>query len=208
MKMYRGRYEGKHRKATTASAHGKALRTGRLTTMVIATVLLLALAIGGTLAWLSTKGTPIQNKFLPTKVTCEVTEKFDGNTGVKSDVNVKNTGTIDAFIRVKLVTYRTNDQRQHIGGTASLPTFTLGANWVEHDGYYYYTLPVAPGEKPKTNLTDSMTLVGSYLDTDGGKQAIDVMAEAIQSVPEDAVKAAWGEGFSINADGSLNVPNV
>ena len=185
--MYRGRYEGKHRKAA-APAHGKALRTGRLTTMVIATVLLLALAIGGTLSWLSTKDAPIQNKSIPTKVT--------------------NTGTIDAFIRVKLVTYRTNDQRQHIGGTASLPTFTLGANWVEHDGYYYYTLPVAPGEKPKTNLTDSMTLVGSYLDTDGGKQAIDVMAEAIQSVPEDAVKAAWGEGFSINADGSLNVPNV
>ena len=43
--MYRGRYEGKHRKAA-APAHGKALRTGRLTTMVIATVLLLALAIG------------------------------------------------------------------------------------------------------------------------------------------------------------------
>ena len=51
-----------------------------------------------------------------------------------------------------------------------------------------------------------MTLVGSYLDTDGGKQAVDVMAEAIQSVPEDAVKAAWGEGFSISADGSLIVP--
>ena len=204
--MYRGRYEGKHRKATAAPVHGKTLRTGRLTTMVIATVLLLALAIGGTLAWLSTKDSPIQNKFLPTKVACEVTERFDGSTGVKSNVNVKNTGTINAFIRVKLVTYRTNDQGQHIGGTASLPTFTLGANWVSYDGYYYYTLPVAPGERPKTNLTDSMTLVGSYLDTDGGKQAVDVMAEAIQSVPEDSVKAAWGADFSIGADGSLIVP--
>ena len=115
--MYRGRYEGKHRKAA-APEHGKALRTGRLTTMVIATVLLLALAIGGTLAWLSTKDAPIQNTFLPTKVTCEVTETFDRSTGVKSNVNVKNTGTIDAFIRVKLVTYRTNDEGQHIGGTA------------------------------------------------------------------------------------------
>lgn len=74
--------------------------------------------------------------------------------------------------------------------------------------YYYYTKPVAPNQKPETNLTDSMTLIGSYMDTDGGKQAVDVMAEAIQSVPEDAVKAAWGAGFSIGADGSLNVPNV
>ena len=127
--MYRGRYEGKHRKAA-APVHEKAIRTGRLTTMVIATVLLLALAIGGTLAWLSTKGDPIQNTFLPTKVTCKVTESFNGSTGEKSDVNVENTGTINAFIRVKLVTYRTNDQGQHIGGTASLPRFTLGANWV------------------------------------------------------------------------------
>ena len=201
--MYKGRYEGKHRK-TAAPARGRSLRTGRLTTMVIATVLLLALAIGGTLAWLSTKDGPITNTFTPSKVTCEVTENFNGVT--KSNVNVTNTGDTDAYIRVKLVTYRTNDQRQHIGGTASLPTFTLGENWVLHDGYYYYMLPVAPGDSPKTSLTESMTLTDSYTDADGGKQAIDVMAEAIQSVPEDAVQAAWGEDFSIDADGSLVVP--
>ena len=202
--MYRGRYEGKHRKAV-APAHGKALRTGRLTTMVIATVLLLALAIGGTVAWLSTKDAPITNTFNPSKVACEVTEKFDGSTGVKSNVNVKNTGTINAFIRVKLVTYRTNDQGQHIGGTASLPNFTLGKGWVKYGDYYYYTLPVAPKEKPEADLISSITLE-SYTDVDGGHQAIDVMAEAIQSVPEAAVNAAWGVGFSIDADGSLIVP--
>ena len=192
--MYRGRYEGKHRKAA-APAHGKALRTGRLTTMVIATVLLLALAIGGTLAWLSTKDAPIQNKFLPTKVTCEVMETFNGSTGVKSNVNVKNTGTINAFIRVKLVTYRTNDQGQHIGGTASLPNFTLGKGWVKYGDYYYYTLPVAPKEKPEADLISSITLE-SYTDVDGGHQAIDVMAEEIQSEPARAVGQAWGVSIS------------
>ena len=204
--MYKGKYEDKHREEAAAPANEKTLRTGRVTAIVMATVLLLALAIGGTVAWLSTKSAPITNTFTPSNVACEVTESFDGT--VKSNVNVKNTGDTQAFIRVKLVTYRTNDQGQHIGGTASLPTFTLGANWVSYDGYYYYTLPVAPGKSPENNLTDSMTLVDSYQDTDGGKQAVDVMAEAIQSVPEDAVKAAWGAGFSINADGSLNVPNV
>lgn len=204
--MYKGKYDGKHRKAKAQPVRRKTYHKGRLTAMVIATAVLLALAIGGTVSWLSTKDAPITNTFNPSKVACEVTENFNGE--VKSNVNVKNTGDTEAYIRVKLVTYRTNDQGQHIGGTASLPTFTLGANWVSYDGYYYYTLPVAPGERPKTNLTDSMTLVGSYLDTDGGKQAVDVMAEAIQSVPEDAVKAAWGAEFSIGADGSLNVPNV
>ena len=82
--------------------------------------------------------------------------------------------------------------RQHIGGTAELPAFTLGENWVEKDGYYYYTLPVAPGKTPAANLADKMTLTASYDDADGGKQALDVMAEAIQSTPEEAVADAWG----------------
>ena len=190
--MYKGRYEGKHRK-TAAPARGRSLRTGRLTTMVIATVLLLALAIGGTVAWLSTKDAPITNTFNPSKVACEVTENFNGE--VKSNVNVKNTGDTEAYIRVKLVTYRTNDQGQHIGGTASLPNFTLGKGWVKYGDYYYYTLPVAPKEKPEADLISSITLE-SYTDVDGGHQAIDVMAEAIQSEPARAVGQAWGVSIS------------
>ena len=202
--MYKARYEGKHGKPQAQSVSARPRRRGRATAMLLATVMLLALAVGGTIAWLTDKDRPLVNTFDPSKVTCEVQEKFDGK--VKSDVNVKNTGDIDAFIRVKLVTYRTNDAGQHIGGTAALPQFTLGANWVEYNGYYYYTLPVAPGDKPATKLTDSMTLTENYDDADGGPQSIDVMAEAIQSVPEAAVKAAWGTGFSIGTDGSLIVP--
>lgn len=95
---------------------------------------------------------------------------------------------------------------KHIGGTAEIPDFTPGEGWVKYGDYYYYTQPVAPNAKPATNLISSITLTGSYTDADGGMQAIDVMAEAIQSVPADAVKAAWGAGFGINADGSLAVP--
>ena len=203
--MYKARYEGKHGKPQAQSVSARPRRRGRATAMLLATVMLFALAVGGTIAWLIDKDSPLVNTFDPSKVTCEVQEKFDGK--VKSDVNVKNTGDIDAFIRVKLVTYRTNDQGQHIGGTASLPAFTLGTGWVKYGDYYYYTLPVAPKEKPEADLISSITLE-SYTDVDGGHQAIDVMAEAIQSVPEDAVKAAWGADFSIGADGSLNVPNV
>lgn len=165
---------------------------GRLAMMVLSIVLLLGVAIGGTIAWLSTKTTPVTNTFTPARVTCEVEEDFNENTGEKTNVNVKNTGNIDVYIRVKLVTYRTNDAGQHIGGKAELPNFKLGADWVEKDGYYYYTLPVAPGKKPAANLADRMTLEKSYKDADGGKQALDVMAEAIQSAPEKAVGEAWG----------------
>lgn len=204
--MYKGQFEGKRDETKARPVRRKAHHTGRLTAMVIATALLLALAISGTVAWLTTKGAPITNTFNPSKVACEVTESFNGT--VKSSVNVKNTGDIDAYIRVKLVTYRTNEQGQHIGGTAELPEFTPGAGWVAYNGYYYYTKPVAPNAQPEKALFDSIELKASYDDADGGKQAIDVMAEAIQSVPEAAVKAAWGEGFSIANDGSLNVPNT
>lgn len=172
--------------------HPERKRRGRMATVVLSLVLLLALAVGGTVAWLNARTPKVTNTFTPAHVTCEVEETFDKTTGVKTDVNVKNTSDIDVYIRVKLVTYRTNDAGQHIGGTAELPAFTLGENWVEKDGYYYYTLPVAPGKTPAANLADKMTLTASYDDADGGKQALDVMAEAIQSAPEEAVADAWG----------------
>lgn len=189
--MYQGKYEGKYRKTNLRRSRRRAYR-GRMTAMALATVLLLALAIGGTVAWLTAKDQPITNTFNPSHVTCEVTEGFNDTTGEKTNVNVTNTGDIDAYIRVKLVTYRTNAQNQHIGGTAELPNFTLGSGWVEYNGYYYYTLPVAPGQQPANALAASIKLTDSYLDADGGKQAIDVMAEAIQSVPSEAVGQAWG----------------
>lgn len=169
------------------AAHGGAKRSLVLVVSVLALVLAVA---GGTLAWLTANSGPVTNTFTPATVSCEVKETFDGT--YKKDVNVENTSNIDAYLRVKLVTYRVNDAGQHIGGTAEIPTFTLGENWVKYGDFYYYTLPVAPGETPAANLIDTIELTGSYNDADGGKQVIEVMAEAIQSQPDSAVQQAWG----------------
>lgn len=163
---------------------------GRRAAVIASVLLLLAPAVGGTVAWLSTRTDAVTNTFLPSKVSCKVEEGFDGTT--KTHVNVKNTGDTDAYIRVKLVSYRTNEAGDHIGGVAELPKFSLGANWVSYEGFYYYTLPVAPGAAPDSNLADRIELTGEYKDADGGRQAIDVMAEAIQSVPPEAMGQAWG----------------
>lgn len=194
--MYRGKHE--------ARRSGKTARKGRLTAMIVSVVLILALAIGGTIAWMSTKTDSVVNTFNPSRVTCEVKEGFDGK--VKTDVNVQNTGDIPAFIRVKLVSYRTNDAGDHIGGVAEAPTVNFGYYWTYFDGYYYYTKPVAPGATPAANLAEAIELVKDYADADGGHQSIDVIAEAIQAGPEAAVKAAWGAGFSIDTNGNLVVP--
>ena len=196
--MYHGKYEAQHLQ------HRRKRRSKKTGMLFLSLLLVATMVVGGTLAYLFTNTEPVKNIFTPSYVSCSVTESFDGET--KSNVNVTNTGNIDAYIRVKLVTYRVNDKGYHIGGTAKIPPFDPGAGWVENGDYYYYTKPVAPGANPAAALINSIDLIGSYTDADGGKQVIEVMAEAIQSVPEDAVKAAWGAGFSIGADGSLIVP--
>ena len=186
--MYHGKYETKHlpRRRRNRSKTG---------TLLLSLLLIVTMAVGGTVAYLVTHSGPIQNSFKPSFVDCEVKESFNGTT--KSKVNVQNTGDTEAYIRVKLVTYRVNDKGQHIGGVAEIPSFEPGVNWKEVGGYYYYTQPVAPGESPATYLigTPGITLV-TYDDADGGKQVIEVMAEAIQSGPADAVGQSWGVSIS------------
>ena len=159
--------------------------------LVVSLLALLLVVAGGTLAWLTAQDS-VSNTFTPAHVSCVVTENFNGT--VKSNVNVKNTSDINAFIRVKLVTYRVNSDGQRIGGTATIPDFTPGANWVKYGDFYYYTKPVAPNATPEAALigTPGIELEDSYNDADGGKQVIEVMAEAIQSQPERAVGQAWG----------------
>lgn len=193
--MYRGKHE--------ARRSGKTARKGRLNATIISVVLILTMAVGGTIAWMSTKTDSLKNTFNPSQVSCKVEEEFDGAT--KTDVNVRNTSDIPVYIRVKLVSYRTNDAGQHIGGVAGAPTVNFGYDWFQYGGYYYYKMPVAPGETPANNLADSITLKDSYGDADGGHQSIDVIAEAIQAGPEEAVKAAWGNNFSIDDYGRLVV---
>ncbi|MDD6032265.1 MAG: hypothetical protein PUC47_02095 [Oscillospiraceae bacterium] len=172
---------------------------GKLSTkagaLFLSLLLVAAVAMGSTVAYLVTQSDSVTNTFAPSHVSCKVTEQFKGTT--KSNVNVTNTSDTEAYIRVKLVTYRVNAQEQHIGGLATIPEFKPGTGWVEKNGYYYYTKPVAPGAEPAADLIDSITLTGSYNDADGGKQVIEVMAEAIQAkgVAGDGNKAvvkAWG----------------
>lgn len=186
-------YHGGH--LSDGSPKRRILKTRKSKVLLLSILFLFSMAIGGTIAYLLTSTQPVQNTFTPSHVTCSVTEDFNGTT--KSNVNVQNTGDTDAYIRVKLVTYRVNDQGQHIGGTAEIPNFTLGSGWVKFGDYYYYTKPVKPTEFPATPLIDESGIsLTTYSDADGGKQAIDVMAEAIQSKPADAVGASWGVKIS------------
>lgn len=182
---YQGKYsaeppKGRHRKPSRAA--------GTKTMSLLLALVLLTGAVTGTLAWLFAKTDNVTNTFVPASVPNTPEEKFDGET--KTSIVIRNTGNIDAYVRVKLVTYRVNDKGDHIGGEATIPAFTLGANWFEKDGYYYYTKPVVPNAT-SGELLDSSIKLQQYTDADGGKQVIEVISESIQSVPTSTVESVW-----------------
>lgn len=182
-------YQGKYSAGARTGRYSKRRKASstKLVSLLLAMVLLTG-AVGGTLAWLLTQTEEITNTFTPAGVPNTPEEKFDGET--KTSIVVKNEGNIAAYIRVKLVTYRVNDQGDHIGGEASIPAFTLGAGWFEQAGYYYYAKAVDPGATSGNLLGSSITLE-QYTDADGGKQVIEVISESIQSVPTSTVESVW-----------------
>ena len=185
--------------------------------VILSFLLIFTVTVGGTLAYLSTQTNDVVNTFTPSHVDCKVEEVFENN--VKSAIKVQNTSDIDAFIRVKLISYRVNDEGKQIGGLATIDDFNLGNGWFKYDGFYYHKTPVAPNDNDSTTYYDmtknlladetSITLKSYEVtteDPDGGRQVIEVMAEAIQSKPNSAVEQAWG--VSVNTDGTLVIPTT
>lgn len=158
--------------------------------LAVSIMLIIGFAVGGTVAWLTTSTLPVENQFTPSSVTCKVEESFSNN--IKSDVKVENTGDTEAYIRVRLISYRQNGEGDTIGGEASIEGLELKlapvTKWVSDGDYYYYTDPVAPYGFTDV-LIESYTL-GTY--ADGESQVLEVLAEAIQSSPASAANEAWG----------------
>ena len=67
----------------------------------MAILMLIGVVAGSTVAYLIDKTDRVANTFEYAKVSCEITENFDKTT--KSNVQVKNTGTTDAYIRATYV---------------------------------------------------------------------------------------------------------
>ena len=167
------------------------IRLNRTAVLIMAVLLLLGAAVGSTVAFLIDKTEPVTNTFTYAKVSCEVTEKFAQNK--KEDVKVKNTGTTDAYIRA---TYVINWLDQDGNIAASDPegysyslTKNLDSKWIEKDGYFYYTSPIAPGDSTEGSL---LTCTVTYPENPEYTLSVEILAEAIQSTPNKAVQEAWG----------------
>lgn len=178
------------------------IRLNRTAVLIMAVILLFGAAVGSTVAFLIDKTAPVENAFEYAKVSCEVTENFTNNK--KDNVQVKNTGTIDAYIRA---TYVVNWVDKDGNIAASDPegySYSLTKNpdskWIEKDGYFYYTSPVAPGSSTEGSL---LTCTVTYPENPEYTLSVEILAEAIQSTPNKAVQEAWG--VTVNVGGKLAV---
>lgn len=171
----------------------------------IAAMLLLAVC-GTVLAYMLKMTETKTNRFIPATVSCEVKEETDSPLTEKSGIKVKNTGNIDAYIRVRFVSYwvRTSEdgKSEIVAMPSEMPDISLAQEWLKgEDDTYYFQTPVIPGKLTSELLASNITLI----EKDGCQQVIKVFAEAIQSRPAEAVSQSWN--VTLDADGKIESVN-
>lgn len=172
------------------------IRLNRTAVLIMAVLLLLGSAVGSTVAFLIDKTAPVENSFEYAKVSCEVTENFTNNK--KDNVQVKNTGTTDAYIRATYVVNWVDEQGNIAAAVPESYSYSVtenpGNSWKKgSDGYFYYTSPVAPSASTEGSL---LTCTVKYPNNPEYTLSVEILAEAIQSTPDNAVQEAWGVSIS------------
>lgn len=174
---------------------GKRVMKTKKPVALVAILVLLCCAVAGTVAYLVTSTDPVTNTFTPASVTTQVEEEFNGTT--KSNVRIKNTGNIDAYIRTAVIVNWADENGNVYGGATPVAgedyTLTLktgeSENWFQgSDGYYYCKTSVAPdGSTPA--LINTCTPVAKA--PESYSLQVTILADGIQSEPSNAVTEAW-----------------
>lgn len=179
--------------------HG--IRMNRTAVLLIAVILLISTAVGSTVAFLATKTEPVENSFEYANVSCKVTQNCDTDGSI---VQVKNTGTISAYIRAAVVANWIDVDGNIAASVPEGYSYDLtcsSGSWVQgNDGFFYYLLPVAPGTLTEGSL---LTCTVTCPETPEYTLSVEVLAEAIQSTPASAVNEAWN--VAVDGDGKLSV---
>lgn len=164
------------------------MRVGKKFSGMLIFAILIAMVLYGTVVAYMFRQTEYKdNQFIPASVSCEVTEEVTDNS--KTGIWVKNTGNINAYLRVKLISYWVDETGAIMPKASEVPVLALGQDWIAGDnGTYYYIKPVKPEDSTENLIQSSVEL---KKDTDGNMQVIEVFAEAIQAEPMKAVVTSW-----------------
>ncbi len=179
-------------------------------TLALSVILLVStLAIRPTVAYLLDTTNEVENTFQYGWVSCAVDETIDGT--AKKDVTIQNTGNTSAYIRATIVVTWKDENGNVYGPVQPIfdtdYTLTINSNdwFVGSDGYYYYTNSVADNSSTGV-LIESCTRTTTTPPTDSNgasyELAVEILADAIQSSPNEAVESAWP--VQVDADGMLS----
>lgn len=169
----------------------------KLHILLASIVLILGFSIGMTVAYLMENTGSVTNTFTPAEAGVTVDESFNSKT--KSNIGATNSGNTKAYVRITLVEYWMKDNEivaipEHGKVTKSALNAT---DWFEVNGIYYYREPLDPG----ATANPAFATVTAQI-PDGYTYHLDVLAEAIQAEPSDAVEAAWLD-VNVGTDGKL-----
>ena len=167
---------------------------------LIVVLTLVATLIPTVYAYMIHKSQTVANNFIPGKVTCDIEEKMVDS--IKTEIKVKNTGNVDAYIRVRLVFHWEDSKGYPVARDMNPATVHCNDEWLEdEDEYtYYYIDRVAPGESTPNLLKDPFTMDAVKEVVNGVDYyyypVMEVLAEAIQADGKiddnPAVTNAWG----------------
>ena len=166
--------------------------------LLVASLVIFLILCGTVLAFMFRQTEYQDNEFTPANVSCKVVEQFDGKQ--KSSIKVRNTGNIDAYLRVRLVSYWVDADGNIVAKPSAMPEINMATGWIQGaNNTYYYKTPVHPANETTSLLSSSIAL---EMDENGYMQVIEVFAEAIQSEPRSAVTGSWV--LTIDSSGNIS----
>lgn len=163
----------------------------KIASIIVALFLFIGIATPITYAYLQDSTPAVTNTFTPGKVATVIVETFEDNE--KTDVKVKNTENVPAYIRVALVINWVDAEGNYAAEAPVLgEDYELVINdtdWFEKGGYYYHTEPVEPYDETLPLINSAKPLKKK----EGYSLSIEILGSGIQSTPKDAVKEVWGQ---------------
>ena len=161
----------------------------------------------------------ITNSFVPAKIDCQVLEtetKID-DVVTKTSVRAQNTGNVDAYIRVRVVTYWEDSKGNPVARTSPINVFGgdcmyNDADWIYDDinQTFYHKAPVGANDVTAELLKLDSEFNGITVEPEDVMKGnvtftyypmVEFIVEGIQDAPDTAVKESWG--VTLDSDGNI-----
>lgn len=159
--------------------------------LIVSLVLIAAIAVGGTIAYLKAETDPVVNTFEAGQNGSTIIEEITGTE--KTSIIVKNEGTVPAYVRVAVVINNVDTEGNILSSETGPISYDMG-NWQYLNGYYYYKGIIPAGGSTQNLLEGNLSF---------NNKTVDVIAQTVQTAGEfelngqkvSAPKYAWGVDF-------------